>query len=172
MQQRADLYKRFLPDWPALWRTFEQEAQEAREAEGKAGKARPKATPKATPKASTSKPKADKGRSKMGLLNDFENKAVAILIGLDDTVDAALFENGDDVTLSCRCGMAKLDKLMGKPDTAESIALRALGDVLDQMQPGHCFGAVLHDGLRAAGVTTLVTPYAQYIQAHQLLAAV
>ena len=108
----------------------------------------------------------------MGLLNDFENKAVAILIGLDDTVDAALFENGDDVTLSCRCGMAKLDKLMGKPDTAESIALRALGDVLDQMQPGHCFGAVLHDGLRAAGVTTLVTPYAQYIQAHQLLAAV
>lgn len=107
----------------------------------------------------------------MSLITDLETRAVDIAIALDDTLDAAFFQQGDDVTLSCRCGMAILDKLMGKPDTAEGIALRALGEVLDKLQAGHCFGAVLHDGLRAAGVTTLTTPYAQYIAAHGLFAA-
>ena len=33
MQQRADLYRRFLPDWPRLWQTLEREAALAREKE-------------------------------------------------------------------------------------------------------------------------------------------
>ena len=102
-------------------------------------------------------------------LKAIEAKALEVLIGLDETGSALLFENANDLTISSRAGMAELDFLVGKPETAEMKALRVIFRTLEELQPGHCFGAILGDLLRAAHVTTELTPYGQYIHAHGLV---
>ena len=100
-----------------------------------------------------------------------EAKALEILIGIDETASAALFEHANDLTISSRAGMAELDARVGRPETAETKALRVIFDVLERLQPGHCFGAILGDIARANITLSELGPYETYIHVNKLEAA-
>lgn len=104
-------------------------------------------------------------------LSAIESAVKAELIAVDDAASVVLIDSPDDVTISARCGMAWLDQLIGRDPGPDAEALLRLHAMLNAVQPGHCEGAILGDLVRAANVTSLLTPYGEYIHAHAIPAA-
>jgi hypothetical protein len=100
-----------------------------------------------------------------------EQAVLTDLIAADDAASAAILQSPADVTISARCGMAYLDKLIGRDPGPDAEVLLLGHSMLNAIQPGHCEGAILGDLVRAANVTSLLTPYGEYIHAHSIPAA-
>lgn len=93
----------------------------------------------------------------MSVFASIEEKVHAVLIGVDDAVAAAIFDDQTDLTISSRCGMALMDHTAG----AEGVALRALAEGLDDIQKQHCIGAIQADYARAQAVIAKLQPYVE-----------
>lgn len=103
------------------------------------------------------------------ILSGLWHRLYAVLIGADDTAAAVVFPGQtNDLTISSRCGMALVDELRGVPPHPESLALGGIGEGLDELAPGHCFGAILADVARAQQVLDVLGPYAAYVKSSGL----
>jgi hypothetical protein len=81
-----------------------------------------------------------------------------VLVSIDETAAAVLFNGEQDITISSRCGMALLDGgPVGHKLEDESLKLLAAG--LDDLQKDHCFSAIVDDYNRAAKIIALLNPY-------------
>ena len=107
----------------------------------------------------------------MSVLSDIEFSVLNDLIAADDLASAAILQSPADVTISSRCGMAYLDKLIGRDPGPDSEVLLLGHAMLNALQPSHCEGAILGDLARAFKVNSLLTPYAEYITSHGIKAA-
>ena len=99
-------------------------------------------------------------------MNAIETKILNILVGVDDTAAAVLFDEPSDLTISTRCGMALLDKagVIQDPSIAavhgiEEKFLVALADGLNAVQKNHCYWAILYDMNKAQGMMDKLSPY-------------
>lgn len=91
-----------------------------------------------------------------------EDKILSILIGVDDTFSAAVFDTNSDLTISARAGMALIESRMGWPNGPHGIpsdALIALSSGLDNIEQDHCFGAIIGDTNRAQETITALAMY-------------
>ena len=103
----------------------------------------------------------------MSPLSQLEAAALATLISEDQAIATALFNDLEDVTISAHCGVIKL--LDSRDDFAtltqlgvgmnETRICVALADALEDIQAGHCQGAIDGDLARAKAAQTYLAPY-------------
>ena len=96
--------------------------------------------------------------------------AKAVLVGIDDAADAAMGVI-NDVTISAQCAVAKYKVLAGTPLSDRDEKLLKLYTILNDIQAGHCEGAVLGDIDRALDAIAYLTPTANYIKDNHIPAA-
>ena len=92
----------------------------------------------------------------------FQRRLIAVLLGIDDAVAAALFDGQTDITVSSRAGMAVLDAAVGAvylEHATEQAALRTLAAALGVLDYEHCMHAIQRDYDRADAVMAELTPY-------------
>ena len=92
----------------------------------------------------------------------FQRRLIAVLLGLDDAVAAALFDGQTDITVSSRAGMAVLDAAAGAvylEHATEQAALRALAAALGVLDYKHCMHAIERDFERATAAMAKLAPY-------------
>ena len=100
--------------------------------------------------------------SEMSAWATFQRRLIAVLLGIDDAVAAALFDGQTDITVSSRAGMAVLDAAAGAshPNHAtEQAALRTLAAALGVLDYEHCMHAIERDYERATAALAELAPY-------------
>lgn len=101
----------------------------------------------------------------MTIEQDIFTKVHDSLVGVDQTIAASIFDTGNDITISSRCGMALIDAQLGKykgSDT-EKYLLEGLGKALDEVQTDHCYQAIQGDYERASEILQLLVPYMKFL---------
>ena len=86
-----------------------------------------------------------------------------VLVGLDEALAAVAFSSTqNDITISSRCGMAKIDA--SGLSEVEAKILIAGADALNALEPGHCVGAIKADAARARATLDLLEPFLEQIK--------
>ena len=92
----------------------------------------------------------------------FQRRLIAVLLGIDDSLAAALFDGQTDIAVSSRAGMAVLDEAAGMvylDHPTEQAALRALAAALGVLDYEHCMHSIERDYERANVALAQLAPY-------------